>query len=45
MSSRDRLVPWVKVVLGLGIAGADGMGVFSLKMSGVSQEGHGGGSV
>ena len=28
-------MPLVKVVLGLGMAGADGMGDFSLKMSGV----------
>ena len=45
MSSRDGLVPFVKAVLGLGIAGADGMGDFSLKISGVGREGRGGGSV
>ena len=45
MSSRDGLVPLVKAVLGLGMAGADGMGDFSLKMSGVGCEGHDGGSV
>ena len=28
MSSRDGLVPLVKVVLGLGAAGANGMGIF-----------------
>ena len=35
MSSRDGLVPLVKVVLGLGMAGVDGMGDFSLKTLGV----------
>ena len=45
MSSRDGLVPLVKAVLGLGRAGADGMGDFSLKMSGVGREGRDGGSV
>ena len=45
MSSRDGLVPLVKTVLGLGMAGADGMGDFSLKMSGVGREGCGGGLV
>ena len=45
MSSRDGLVPFVKAVLGLGIAGADGMGDISLKTSGVGHEGRGGGSV
>ena len=45
MSSRDGLVPLVKVVLGLGMAGADGMGDFSLKMSGVGCEGRDGGLV
>ena len=45
VSSRDGLVPFVKVVLGLGIAGADGMGDFFLKTSGVGREGRGGGSV
>ena len=30
MSSRDGLVPLVKVVLGMGKAGVDGMGDFSL---------------
>ena len=45
MSSRDGLVPLVKAVLGLGMAGADGTGDFSIKMLGVGQEGHGGGSV
>ena len=39
MSSWDRLVPLVKVVFGLGMAGADGMGDFSLKTSGVGHEG------
>ena len=29
MSSRDGLVPLVKAVLGLGMAGADGMGIFA----------------
>ena len=45
MSSKDGLVPLVKAVLGLGMAGADGMGDFSLKISGVGREGWGGGSV
>ena len=45
VSSRDGLVPFVKAVLGLGMAGADGMGDFSLKTSGVGREGRGGGSV
>ena len=45
MSSREGLVPLVKAVLGLGIAGADGMGDFSLKISGVGREGRDGGSV
>ena len=45
MSSRDGLVPLVKAVLGLGMAGTNGMGDFSLKMSGVGHEGHGGGLV
>ena len=45
MSSRDRLVLLVKAVLGLGMAGADGMGNFSLKISGVGHEGRDGGSV
>ena len=45
MSSRDGLVPLVKAVLGLGMAGADGMGDFSLKMSGVGREGRDGGFV
>ena len=45
MSSRDGLVPLVKAVLGLGIAGADGMGEFSLKISGVGCEGCDGGLV
>ena len=45
MSSRDGLVPLVKVVLGLGMAGADGMGDFSLKISGVGREGRDGRSV
>ena len=44
-SSRDGLVPFVKVVLGRGMAGADGMGDFSLKTSGVGREGRGGRSV
>ena len=34
VSSRDGLVPLVKAVFGLGMAGADGMGYFSLKISG-----------
>ena len=38
-------MPLVKVVLGLGMAGADGMGDFSLKTSGVGREGRDGGSV
>ena len=45
MSSRDRLVPLVKAVLGLGMAGVDGMGDFSLKLLGVGHEGHCGGLV
>ena len=45
MSSRDRLVPLVKVVFSLGIAGADGIGDFSLKTSGVGWEGCCGGLV
>ena len=45
MSSNDGLVPLVKAVLGLGMASADGMGDFSLKMSGVGCEGRGGGLV
>ena len=45
MSSKDGLVPLVKAVLGLGMAGADGMGDLSLKMSGVGREGRDGGSV
>ena len=46
MSSRDRLVPLVKAVLGLGIASVDGMGDFSLNTSGVGWEGwHGGVSI
>ena len=39
MSSRDGLVPLVKAVLGLGIAGVVGIGDFSLKTSGVGREG------
>ena len=39
VSSRDGLVPLVKAVLGLGIAGADGIGDFSLNTSGVGREG------
>ena len=39
VSSRYGLVPFVKAVLDLGIAGADGMGDFSLKMSGVGCKG------
>ena len=35
----------MKVVFGLGIAGADGIGDFSLKMSGIGLEGQCGGSV
>ena len=38
-------MPLVKAVLGLGMAGADGMGDFSLKTSGVGHKGRGGGSV
>ena len=45
MASKDGLVPLVIAVLGLGMAGADGMGGFSLKTSGVGHEGWGGGSV
>ena len=45
MSSRDGLVLLVKAVLGLGIAGVDGIGDFSLKTSGVGQEGRCGGLV
>ena len=45
VSSRDGLVALVKAVLGLGIAGTDGMGDFSLKTSGVGREGCCGGSV
>ena len=45
MSSKDGLVPLVKAVLGLGMAGVDGMGEFSLKTSGVGREGRDGGSV
>ena len=46
MSSRDGLVLLVKVVFGLGMAGADGMEDFSLKRSGVGWDGWwGGGSV
>ena len=45
VSSKDGLVPFAKAVLGLGMAGADGMGDFSLKTSGVGREGQGGGSV
>ena len=45
VSSRDGLVPLVKAVLGLGMAGADGIGDFSLKTSGVGREGRDGGSV
>ena len=43
--SNDGLVPLVKVVLGLWMAGADSIGDFSLKTSGVVCEGRGGGSV
>lgn len=39
MSSSDGLVPLENAVLGLETAGVDGMGDFSLKMSGVGQEG------
>ena len=35
MFSNDRLVVSANAAFGLGMAGADGMGVFSLKMSGV----------
>ena len=45
MSSKDGLVPLAKAVLGLGMAGADGIGDFSLKTSGVGQEGRCGGLV
>ena len=45
MSSSDGLVPLVKAVLGLGMAGVDGIGDFSLKPSGVGGEGRRGGSV
>ena len=45
VSSNNGLVPLVKAVLGLGMAGADGMGDFSLKMLGVGREGRDGGSV
>ena len=45
MSSRDGLVPLVKAVLGLGMAGVDGIGDFSLKISGVGRKGRRGGSV
>ena len=45
MSSRDGLVPLAKAVLGLGIAGVEGIGDFSLKTSGVGREGRRGGSV
>ena len=34
VSSNNGLVPLVKAVFGLGMAGADGMGDFSLKTSG-----------
>ena len=34
MSSRDGLVPLVKAVFGLGMAGANGIGDFSLKTLG-----------
>ena len=39
MSSRDGLVPLVKAVFGLGIAGVDGISDFSLKISGMGREG------
>ena len=39
MSSKDGLVPLVKVAFGLGMAGVDGMGDFSLKTSGDGQWG------
>ena len=45
MSSSDGLVPLVKAVLGLGTAGVDGIGDFSLKTSGEGREGQRGGSV
>ena len=45
MFSWDRLVPLVKVVFGLGMVGADAIGDFSLKRSGVGQDGQCGGSV
>ena len=38
-------MPLVKVVLGLGMAGANGIGDLSLKISGVGREGHDGGLV
>ena len=39
VSSRDGLVPLVKAVFGLGIAGVDGMGDFSPNKSGVDCDG------
>ena len=39
MSSKEGLVPFVKAVFGWGIAGMDGAGEFSLKMSGVGHDG------
>ena len=45
MSSSDGLVPLAKAVWGLGIAGVDGIGDFSLKTSGVGREGRRGGLV
>ena len=45
MSSSEGLVLLVKAVLGLGMAGMDGIGDFSLKTSGVGREGRRGGSV
>ena len=38
-------MPLVKAVLGLGMAGANGMGDFSLKIPGVGREGRDGGLV
>ena len=40
VSFSDGLVPLVKVIFGLGMAGADGIVDFSLKRSGVGQDGH-----
>ena len=43
MSSREGFVPSERAALGLGMAGVDGSGKFSLKISGVGQTGRGGG--